>query len=178
MLLAIDPGTRESGFVILSDDCRVLRSGNESNQKILQEILRPSVKLVVVEEVAYANMAGWTLFRTSWWCGAMCLLAHQAGKPYHLLSRNEVKSSLGLSGQKDADVRRLCIAQYGGNEAQAIGTARDSGPLYTVTGHAWQALGLAIAWNIRHGSTRFQAAERKPKKPKSKKRKSGDPVAE
>lgn len=174
MLMAIDPGTRESGYVVLSEDCsRILKTGNVDNQKILQEILQPSVKLVVVEEVAYANMAGWTLFRTSWWCGAMCLLAHQAGKPYHLLSRNEVKSSLGLSGQKDADVRRLCIAQYGETESVAIGTNAHPGLLYTVTGHAWQALGLAIAWHIRHGSTRFQAAEKKPKQSRRKKKKTG-----
>mgnify|MGYP000974031279 CR=1 FL=1 len=171
MLLAVDPGTRDSGYVLLSDACDVVAAGNVPNQQILQLIASTgNLSCVLVEEVAYASLAGWELFRTSWWSGAMCIYAHLCGLPYHQLNRNEVKKTLGLSGKKDADVRRLVIAQYGDSDKAAIGTARSPGPLYAVTGHAWQALGLAVAWHIRQGNMRFRAEQRQ-KTPRRKKNK-------
>jgi hypothetical protein len=66
------------------------------------------------------------------------------------MTRREVLRHLGvLSGKGSADsrVRAACIADHetpGG--PPAVGRKASPGPLYGVTSHAWQALGLVLAW--------------------------------
>jgi hypothetical protein len=66
------------------------------------------------------------------------------------MPRREVCTALAISGaNKDAQIREAMIELHGGTKAAAVGTKKAPGPLYGVTGHAWQALGLVRGWMAR-----------------------------
>ena len=73
--------------------------------------------------------------------------AWREGVPLVLLYRREVLRILGVTGGSGADsrVRGAMIERHGGDRATAQGNKRAPGPLYGVSSHAWQALGLAVA---------------------------------
>ena len=87
---------------------------------------------------------------TAWVAGGLSQLACGADCPTYTMTRREVLRNLGvLSGKGSADsrVRAACIADHetpGG--PPAVGRKAAPGPLYGVTSHAWQALGLVLAW--------------------------------
>lgn len=95
------------------------------------------------------GMAGHML-DTAWEAGRLAQVALGADCPTYTMTRREVLRHLGvLSGKGSADsrVRAACIADHetpGG--APAVGRKASPGPLYGVTSHAWQALGLVLAW--------------------------------
>ena len=87
---------------------------------------------------------------TAWTAGALseALLLH--GYTVSTMTRREVLRNLGVlsgKGSPDARVRAACIADHetpGGRPA--VGRKASQGPLYGVSSHAWQALGLVLAW--------------------------------
>ena len=73
---------------------------------------------------------------------AGCERALDCGLRVRLVYRREVCSVLDVSkGGKDAQVRQRMIEMHPGG----CGTKKAPGPLYGVSSHAWQALGLAVA---------------------------------
>ena len=73
-----------------------------------------------------------------------------AGLLAHTMTRREVLRHLGVlsgKGAPDSRVRAACIADHqtpGG--MPAVGRKGSPGPLYGVSSHAWQALGLVLAF--------------------------------
>ena len=62
-------------------------------------------------------------------------------EPYY---RREVLQALDCAkkGNKDGYVRAACIELHGGEKSVAVGTKKAPGPLYGVSSHGWQALGV------------------------------------
>ena len=63
------------------------------------------------------------------------------------LYRREILRVLDVTGKgnRDALVRQRLIEMHGGTRQAAQGLKKSPGPLYGVSGHAWQALAVAIA---------------------------------
>ena len=109
---------------------------------------------VVIERPAAMGMIGvgmaGHMLDTAWEAGRLAQVALGADCPTYTMTRREVLRHLGvLSGKGSADsrVRAACIADHetpGG--PPAVGRKASPGPLYGVTSHAWQALGLVLAW--------------------------------
>lgn len=146
MILAIDPGTTQSGFVFL-DGQTVASSGVLPNREIL-ELLAPYTGVVAIEMVASYGMAvGKEVFETVRWIGRM----QQASKDpeaVRLVYRRDVKLHLcGNVRAKDPNIRQSLLdmfASTGGGKTPQIGTKGQPGPLYGVTSHAWSALAVAV----------------------------------
>lgn len=158
-ILAIDPGTRTSGWVLydatpirglpfVSAPGRVLRSskatGNDATVDLIRE-LRPDI--VACERVSAGQFSGADYLRTSEVVGAVRQEARREGIRCVLLYRRNVLQRLGVPFGAGADsrVRAQMIERHGEERAVACGTKRAPGPLYGVASHAWQALGLAVA---------------------------------
>lgn len=76
------------------------------------------------------------------WIGMFCSAAGETPATVAKLTRKEVlKAFHVVSKGSDAAIRAELIRHFGGKDA--IGTKKAPGPLYGVTGDAWQALGLA-----------------------------------
>lgn len=141
-LLAIDPGTTHSGWVLMRNG-NPWSSGVWENAEILRHLEEWSGANVAIEMIASYGMAvGAEVFDTCLWVGRFM----QALGPdrVRLVYRKEVKSHLcGSQKAKDANIRQALIDRWGG-KAEAIGTIKKPGPLYGIKSHAWAALAVAV----------------------------------
>lgn len=139
-LLAIDPGTTHSGYVLYDEG--PVSAGVLDNHDMLQ-IVADHCGAVAIEMIASYGMAvGAEVFETCVWIGRMVQVA--GVDRVRLVYRREVKLHLCSSVRaKDPNVRQALIDRWGG-KAKAIGTSKNQGPLYGVKSHAWAALGVAV----------------------------------
>lgn len=141
-LLAIDPGTTHSGWVLMRDG-KPVDGGVVENAEMLGRIEDwPWASLAIEMIASYGMAVGKEVFETCVWIGRFV----QAAGPerVRLVYRRDVKLHLcGNARAKDANIRQALIDLYGG-KAAAIGDKKRPGPLYAVKSHAWAALGVAV----------------------------------
>ena len=137
-VLAIDPGTHESGYC-LYEDGRVITSGVMDNGDLLKIVADDRSDVLAIEKVvSYGRAVGQEVFDTCEWAGRF---RQVWGAPDETLSvtRLQVKKALGLAGSaNDAAVNARLRERLGEK-----GTKANPGPLYGVKSHAWAALGVA-----------------------------------
>lgn len=146
-ILAIDPGNKESAWMILDDD-RPLRFGKTENQEFLLMIRhRFSVDQVAIEMIESFGMAvGAEVFQTVVWTGRFIEAWDTKGFPWTAVTRKQVKMHLCHSMRaKDANIRQALIDKFGGKDA-AIGRKATPGPLFGVSADVWSALAVGITF--------------------------------
>jgi hypothetical protein len=144
IVLAIDPGPVESGYV-LWNGTEVKESGHIPNGDLRYKMgldygILPGA--VVIEMVASYGMAvGASVFET-------CVAIGRFQEAWHapdevaLMYRRIVKLHLcGSAKAKDTNIRQALIDRFG-----PVGTKKNPGPLHGVSGHAWAALALAVTY--------------------------------
>lgn len=146
-ILAIDPGTTESGWVLFHGE-RVVDSGVASNPLMLEMVRRDDSDVLALEMIAsYGMPVGREVFETCVWIGRFQQAWHSP-EAVRLVYRKDVKLHLcGTSRAKDPNVRQALIDLFpptGGGKVAQIGTKAMPGPLYGVSSHAWPALGVAV----------------------------------
>lgn len=151
IILAIDPGTTESGFVFYDTEKKLpLESGKIDNEKALLLIEVCSFDKLAIEMVAHYGLgmpAGKTVFETCVWIGRFwqAYVHKEPLKDPVIIYRKQVCLHLcGSARAKDANVRQAIIDRHGGDRSTAIGIKANQGPLYGFKADAWQALGVAI----------------------------------
>lgn len=149
-LLAIDPGTEQSGWCVLSSGAeqdvtrfwRVVNSGVEPNADVLRRATWASASsyLLAIEMIAsYGMPVGRETFETVRWIGRFQQAWHSP-EEVRLVYRRDVKLYLcGSMKAKDANVRQALIDKLG-----PVGTKKSPGPLYWVKSHAWSAVAVAV----------------------------------
>jgi hypothetical protein len=148
-ILAIDPGTAESAWMVLEDGLPVGRAfAKTPNQDVRTLILQAAgdIDLVVIEEVrSYGMPVGMETFDTVRWCGRFEEAAASRGIPVAWLGRKDVVVNLcGSAKAKDANVHRALLDRFGGDGAK--GVKASPGPLYGVSGDVWSALAVGCTW--------------------------------
>ena len=140
-LLAIDPGTHDSAFVLYDGD-RPTRFGIMTNIGILG-IVHQHDGPIVCEMIQCQGMpVGLETFETAYWIGRYW---ERAGR-IHRMYRSDVKSFLcGSMKAKDSNIRQALIDKWGGKEL-AIGRAKSPGPLFGISSHCWSALAIAVTF--------------------------------
>ena len=100
-ILAIDPGTTHSGYVIWDD--KVLEFGKIVNKDII-----PKIKgtITLIEQQDYVTKGNLNFIRTAEWAGRF----FQAASLPFFFGRNEMKSVYGL--KKDTDVKKFIKEKY------------------------------------------------------------------
>jgi hypothetical protein len=140
-ILAIDPGTERSAFVLLHEG-RIVRHGLQENAWLLGFLESYQSKiphpLLAVEMIAsYGMPVGREVFETCVWIGRFV----QAWQPLPVeyVYRREVKIHLcGSPKAKDANIRQALLDLYG-----AQGTKKAPGPTHGLRADEWAALGVA-----------------------------------
>lgn len=157
-VLGIDPGPTTSGLVVYDTEARrVLVAASAATLdevhhrlQVLEGEAPYGEGVVVIERVQSYGIPGNDLLRTSEVVGRLWQMAAALPREVTLLYRREVCAALDVTGgSKDALVRARMLEMHGGTRAAAVGTKAKPGPLYGVSGHAWQALGLVVAWTLR-----------------------------
>lgn len=137
MILAIDPGPEQSGWVLWSHkSSSVLESGVSDNDGLLHLVADQSD--IAVEMIAsYGMPVGAEVFETCVWIGRF-MQASRGG--FTRIFRRDVKLHLcGNARAKDANVWQAIVDRYG-----PPGTKKKPGALYGVRSHARAALAVAI----------------------------------
>lgn len=161
-ILAIDPGTTQSGWC-LYDDGKVLLSGVAGNHAMLDEIrANYDADRLAIEMIASYGMAvGREVFETCVWIGRF-QEAWRDPDAVELVYRKDVKLHLcGTTKAKDPNVRQALLDLFprtGGGKTPQIGTKGQPGPLYGVSSHAWPALGVAITATAQLAKMKKEAA--------------------
>jgi hypothetical protein len=151
VILAIDPGTTESGYAYLADG-KVVASGVDTNERMLCRVgFRPTpaigmlaYDLLAIEMIASYGMAvGREVFETCVWIGRFheaAMRVFERPPEVRLVYRKDVKLLLcGSPRAKDANIRQALLDLLGPQ-----GTKAKPGPTYGVKSHAWAALGVAV----------------------------------
>jgi hypothetical protein len=146
-ILALDPGPKQTGYAVYENG-RVINAGVSPNHSLVEHLdcERPAASIfngigrLAIEMIASYGMAvGKETFETCVWIGRF----QQAWwEPEGVLKiyRKDVKLHLCHSMRaKDTNVRQALIDRLG-----LVGTKKNPGPLYGVSGHAWAALAVAV----------------------------------
>lgn len=150
-LLAIDPGTEQSGWCLFGNGAerdvtrfwRVVNCGVMPNGELIAFARATgtfSLAALAIEMVAsYGMPVGRETFETVRWIGRFQQAWHSP-EEVRLVYRRDVKLYLcGSMKAKDANVRQALIDKLG-----PVGTKANPGPLYGVKSHAWSALAVAV----------------------------------
>ena len=149
MILAVDPGTLQSGWCLFANN-HVKGYGVSQNPDMLTIIRDTSATVLAIERVAsYGMSVGREVFETCEWVGDFRNEWRRLGKGEAVLVyRKDVKLHLcGSSRAKDSNVRQALIDLFeptGGGKCRQIGVKGKPGPLFGVSSHAWPALGVAV----------------------------------
>ena len=152
-VLAIDPGTTESGWVLYDTETELpVDAGIGDNDIIVQYIstyARAKFDRIAVEMVAsYGMPVGASVFETCVWIGRFVQAAWPTGH-HTLVYRKDVKMHLcGSMKAKDSNIRQALIDRFsaGQGKSVAIGLKASKGPLYGFKSHMWAALAVAVTW--------------------------------
>ncbi len=164
-VLAIDPGTLQSAFVILGSRSEgIYDSGLIPNTELVEYIKLAkrshSADHLVVEMLkSYGMVMGDTCLMTCLWVGRF-IQAWDSPSNYSTMHRKGIVTELcGSPRAKDKNVRQALIDRYAlkldlsaASKANlgknpSIGTKQNPGPLYGFKTDMWAALGVAIAYN-------------------------------
>lgn len=137
-VLAIDPGTHESGFVLFNG--AVVSSGVMDNTDLLKIVRDDNSDVLAIEKiVSYGSAVGQETFDTCIWIGRY-MEAWGVPEDVLLIPRRKIKAHVCGPGKwGDPDVRKALIALVGPQ-----GTKKEPGPTFGVKSHAWSALGVAV----------------------------------
>jgi len=157
-LLAIDPGSTASGWVLFDPETSLpVMSGKTDNEELITLLrdhtgwLWQPTELydhVVIEWSQPRGMLGsaqW--FETLWWAGRFTEAARPL--PVDRLDRDVIKRHLcGRTNVNDTQIRAALIDRYGGigGKAKAVGRKNTPGPLYGIKTDAWAALAVAVTF--------------------------------
>lgn len=154
-LLAVDPGSQESGFVEYDPRANaILEHGTIANNQLLARCYRrrslAGEHHLVLEMVDVFGMAGRTVFQTCVWIGRF--IEGWGARDFTTLTRHDVKMHLCHTKRSDDSMVRAALIERWGGEAVAIGgkgkgkKKTPRGPLHGVATHAWSALAVAVTW--------------------------------
>jgi hypothetical protein len=146
-LVAIDPGTFESAYVVMNPDTRViLDRGQADNQAVLvwlekQRMVFGSERLVIEMIKSYGNAMGDSTIETCVWIGRF--IERWSG-PVDKLPRKTIVTTLCMNPRaNDSNVRRALLDMY--TPAKVKGFTRDM----------WSALAVATAWTMMREERRM-----------------------
>ena len=124
MILGIDPGNEQSGYVVV-DNYKVIDAGKIKNEKLLVKIIHipafmRDVDAVCIELIqSYGSVAGRTLYDTCIWTGRFIqALAHaHLHVPIHLYTRPKImRAIVGTNKGGDRALRATLLLRFGGDK--------------------------------------------------------------
>lgn len=158
VILAIDPGNTQSGYVVVEHDGeeirRVLDAGKVDNLDIfglLRGNLSPGGVDVAIEMVAGMGMpVGQEVFDTCFWIGRFWETATLASniKDLKKIYRREEKLNLcGTATAKDVNIRQAICDRYAPGEPNyGKGTKKQPGFFYGFAADMWAAMAVAVTY--------------------------------
>lgn len=141
MIVAVDPGSYESAFVLM-DGLRIVNKAKVANERLLEALGQPGfrtdddVLVIEVIDISY-SFSGKEVFGTVFWSGRF---AQAWGGRFHKLNRASIKAHLtGRATAKDGDVIKALTNRFG-----VKGTRDAPGYFYGFNRDVWQAYAVGV----------------------------------
>jgi hypothetical protein len=135
MVIGIDPGPRESAFVVWDGE-RVVSCGDMLNRDLALHLDSASSTIACEWIESFGMSVGREVFETVFAVGVLS----EHAKPFRLVPRRDVKLHLCASPRaKDGNIRQALIDRFG-----EVGTNKRPGPLFGISSHRWAALAVAV----------------------------------
>ena|SRR5436190_12684393 len=156
MLLSIDPGTTQSAIVCWDNSAgRIAYSEMMENGDLLEHLRGQVIASdVFVEKLAcYGMPVGSEIFDTAYMIGRIQEICSVRQVKLTLVTRLSVKMHLCHTPQaKDSNIRQALIDRLG-----PVGTKKNQGACYGISGDLWSALAIAVYAHdtqvgVAHGS--------------------------
>ena len=145
VIIGIDPGSKESAFVVWEAKKEFILTAKVFPNAELLEILRESYKseIFAIEQIrGYGIVAGDDTFDTCEWSGRFREAHESKGGKVVMIPRKEVKRCLcGNTTTNDKYIRMALIERFG-----EVGTKKNPGRLFGISGHLWSALAVAVTY--------------------------------
>ena len=157
MILAIDPGSEKSGWVVLNGEADPSAFGIDGNEDVLgmldhnnrtEELVIEFTPPYAMQTATGGHYVPRQVFDTAFYCGRLAQeWMNLRGELPALIPRRDVLKHITGKGSRvgDKEVRAALIDRWGGKE-QAIGRKASPGPLYGVSSHVWAALGVGLTY--------------------------------
>lgn len=154
VILAIDPGNIESGYVLAEHDGQdirgALKAGKIPNEE-MYSVLFDTYDHLAIEMVAGMGMpVGQEVFDTCFWIGRFWEYASLYGvsyPPQKIYRREEKLYLCGHSQAKDANIRQALVDRYApGQPNFGKGTKKSPGFFYGFSADMWQAMAVAVTY--------------------------------
>lgn len=151
-ILAIDPGTTESAFVLVGGGCKPIRFDKIKNEALLEMMndgLLHDTDHVVIERVAsYGMPVGQEVFATCEWIGRFTQTAINLGRPVSFVFRQEEKMTICHDSRaNDANIRRALIDRFARHDMRSgTGTKKNPDFFYGFRRDIWQAFAVAVTF--------------------------------
>jgi hypothetical protein len=152
IILAIDPGSSHSAYVVLSGD-NVIGHDKVANHELLEilecnrmgmQVFAAKPDHLVIELAESFGAKVWAqVFTTTLWAGRF---VQAFGGDFTTLGRRAIKLHVtGSTRAKDVQVRQCLVDMWGG-ELKARGSKQKPGPLHKLTADRWAALAVAVTY--------------------------------
>jgi hypothetical protein len=150
-ILAIDPGNKESAYV-LCNDSGIIEFNKELNESLIKSIyFTLDVDCIVVEMVAsYGMPVGKDVFDTCVWIGRFLEASENESIKTELIYRKEVKMNLCQSTRaKDSNIIQALVDRFANTSEHGKygkGTKKNKGYFYGFSKDVWQAYAVAVTY--------------------------------
>lgn len=152
-LLAIDPGSKESGYVVVEHDKNeiigVIDKGKVDNSRLYKVIAECEGGNMAIEMIASYGMAvGKSVFDTCVWIGRFLEWADKWELKYQYVYRKDEKMALCNSMKaKDSNIKQSLIDRYAPDTSNhGKGTKKEPGFFYGFKADIWQAFAVAVTY--------------------------------
>lgn len=153
-ILAIDTGTTESGYVIMTEpgenELEIFQFGKINNEELLKIIKTESYDVMVYEQFQCFGMAvGESTIESITWNGRFIQAAQDKGVDVMHVYRKEEKLTLCKSLKaKDANIKQALIDMYAKKDKKrGKGTKKEPDVFFGVSKDVWSAIAVGVTWS-------------------------------
>ena len=145
-ILAIDPGSTDSAYVVMGEDYKPLFHEKESNKALLMQIQSDFRGLcltnMAVEMIAsYGMPVGKEVFETCVWIGRFLQAADYIPVKRFIYRKDEKMNLCHSMKAKDGNIRQALIDRFG-----PVGTKKAPGWWYGFSKDQWAAGAVAVTY--------------------------------
>lgn len=158
MILAIDPGNRQSAYVVMDKDLRPLEFKKMENEELLARIPQllgryGDLSLAIEMVASYGMPVGASVFETCVWIGRFWQACDALPRKTLVYRIDEKLTLCRDSRAKDANIRQALIDRFAPNTPNGgKGTKKAPGWFYGFSADVWQAYAVGVTYHDK----RFQ----------------------
>ena len=163
MILAIDPGNIESGFVYLNDDLSVADKGKIDNEDLLYCIQNEDFDVnsdIAIEMIAsYGMPVGVEVFETCVWIGRFiqAFECHFNKEPKFIYRKDEKMNLCQSMKANDTTIKQALVDRFvPGQKNYGKGTKKEPGWFYGFAKDIWAAYAVAVTYHDMYMNGRVE----------------------